>query len=284
VGCTLFVHCIDVSFASAPPPVPASFPLTPALSLIYCLVQFRSGLTVGLFSVDPLKLKLILENPDSSPDEKKYAEKLEPLLANQHLLLVTLLIGNATAMEALPIFLDELVPTYIAIIMSVSFVLVFGEILPQAVCTSNPLKIGAQFSFIVKGLMFIVYPLAWPIAKFLDCILGHGGGNHFLYKKSELTTLINIHSQEQGGDLNIDEVTIMQGALRLRTMTVSQCLTPMKQVFMLELNTKLTTSVMAEIMASGLSRIPVYCGSKDNVVGLALVKRLIPVRTSDMFS
>lgn len=36
-----------------------------------------------------------------------------------------------TAMEALPIFLDRLVPNYLAIILSVTFVLAFGEILPQ---------------------------------------------------------------------------------------------------------------------------------------------------------
>jgi metal transporter CNNM len=35
-------------------------------------------------------------------------------------------------MEALPIFLDKLVPEYLAIILSVTFVLIFGEIIPQA--------------------------------------------------------------------------------------------------------------------------------------------------------
>lgn len=41
----------------------------------------------------------------------------------------------AVAMEALPLFLDRLANPITAIIMSVTAVLVFGEIVPQAICT-----------------------------------------------------------------------------------------------------------------------------------------------------
>ena len=50
-------------------------------------------------------------------------------MKNQHLLLCTLLIGNSLAMEALPIFLDTLVPSYVAILISVTLILAFGEVL-----------------------------------------------------------------------------------------------------------------------------------------------------------
>jgi metal transporter CNNM len=50
-------------------------------------------------------------------------------------LLVTLLLSNAFAMEALPIYLDAIVPSFWAIIISVTAVLFFGEVIPQAVCT-----------------------------------------------------------------------------------------------------------------------------------------------------
>lgn len=53
-----------------------------------------------------------------------------PILKRHHYLLVTLLLSNATAMEALPIFLDKLVPSFWAVLISVSMVLFFGEIIP----------------------------------------------------------------------------------------------------------------------------------------------------------
>ena len=60
------------------------------------------------------------------------AKKLLPLIVHQphHHLLVTLLLMNSFANEALPLFLDNLVPSWAAIAISVSAVLLVGEILP----------------------------------------------------------------------------------------------------------------------------------------------------------
>jgi metal transporter CNNM len=52
-------------------------------------------------------------------------------------MLVTLLLCNAGAMETLPIFLDRLVPQVVAIICSVTLILIFGEVIPQAICTGS---------------------------------------------------------------------------------------------------------------------------------------------------
>ncbi|CAL5438295.1 unnamed protein product [Camellia sinensis] len=54
-------------------------------------------------------------------------EKILPVVRKQHLLLCTLLICNAAAMETLPIFLDSLVTAWGAILISVILILLFGE-------------------------------------------------------------------------------------------------------------------------------------------------------------
>ena len=69
-------------------------------------------------------------------NEKMLATKLYPLVKRHHWLLVTLLLLNTLANESLPLFLDEIVPSpLIAIIFSVTFVLIFGEIVPSAIFT-----------------------------------------------------------------------------------------------------------------------------------------------------
>jgi metal transporter CNNM len=95
-----------------------------------------------------------------------------PLLDKHHWLLVTLLVVNAAAMETLPILLDNLVPSYVAIIMSVTLVLIAGEIIPQAVCTNRPLLIGAFFAPFIRVLMWFTSPVSYPMARLLDWILG----------------------------------------------------------------------------------------------------------------
>lgn len=50
------------------------------------------------------------------------------VIRRHHLLLVTLLLANSIAMETLPIFLDRLVPSWIAVLLSVTAILLFGEV------------------------------------------------------------------------------------------------------------------------------------------------------------
>ena len=51
---------------------------------------------------------------------------------------------NALAMEALPLFLDRMVPEFLAIMLSVSFVLIFGEVVPQAAISKYGLAVGGN--------------------------------------------------------------------------------------------------------------------------------------------
>lgn len=95
------------------------------------------------------------------------------LLVNPHWLLCALLIINAGAYESLPIFLDRLLNPVAAILISVSAILIFGEILPQAVCRKYSMQIGAYLSWLVRIVMIITVPISWPLGKCLDWLLGH---------------------------------------------------------------------------------------------------------------
>lgn len=97
------------------------------------MAGLMSGLTLGLMSLDAVDLEVLKRS--GTPTEQRYAAAIMPIVKNQHFLLVTLLLCNAVAMEALPLFLDKLTDPYTAIIVSVTAVLLFGEIIPQAVCT-----------------------------------------------------------------------------------------------------------------------------------------------------
>ena len=62
-----------------------------------------------------------------------------------------MLLSNAFAMEALPIFLHKIVSALGAIIISTIFVVIFGEVLPQAYCTgSSQIKIAETMAPIVR--------------------------------------------------------------------------------------------------------------------------------------
>ena len=68
-----------------------------------------SGLTVGYLSIDDWhrQINLNKEYSEGEINEKYKYEAISEVLSDRHWLLVTLLLCNATAMEALPIFLSN---------------------------------------------------------------------------------------------------------------------------------------------------------------------------------
>ncbi|KAJ7980128.1 DUF21 domain-containing protein [Quillaja saponaria] len=234
-----------------------------------------SGLTLGLMSLGLVDLEILQRS--GTPAEKKQAASILPVVQKQHQLLVTLLLCNAAAMEALPIYLDKMFNQYVAIILSVTFVLFFGEVIPQAICTRYGLAVGANFVWLVRILMIICYPISYPIGKILDLLLGH---NEALFRRAQLKALVSIHSQEagKGGELTHDETTIISGALDLTEKTAEEAMTPIESTFSLDVNSKLDWEAMGKILARGHSRVPVYSGNPKNIIGLLLVKSLLTVR------
>ncbi|KAH1232482.1 DUF21 domain-containing protein [Glycine soja] len=159
---------------------------------LVCFAGLMAGLTLGLMSFGLVDLEVLIKS--GRPQDRIHASKIYPVVKNQHLLLCTLLIGNSLAMEALPIFLDSLVHPAAAILISVTLILMFGEILPQATCTRYGLTVGATLAPLVRVLLIVFFPLSYPISKVLDWMLGKG--HAALLKRAELKTFVNFHGNE----------------------------------------------------------------------------------------
>ncbi|KAG0553423.1 hypothetical protein KC19_12G010400 [Ceratodon purpureus] len=244
---------------------------------LVCFAGIMSGLTLGLMSLGLMDLEVLQRS--GTPLEKKQAAAITPVVTKQHQLLVTLLLCNAVAMEALPIFLDKMFNEWVAVILSVTFVLAFGEVIPQAICSRYGLAVGANMVWLVNIMMVICWPLAYPIGRLLDFLLGHD--DSALFRRAQLKALVSIHGKDAGGYLTLDETTIIAGALDLTEKTALEAMTPIESTFSLDVNSKLDWEVLGRIMARGHSRVPVYSGGPQNIVGLLLVKNLLTVRAED---
>ncbi|XP_030514631.2 DUF21 domain-containing protein At1g47330-like isoform X1 [Rhodamnia argentea] len=250
--------------------------------VIIGLVSFAglmAGLTLGLMSLGLVDLEVLMKS--GRPQDRVHASKIFPVVKNQHLLLCTLLVGNSLAMETLPIFLDKLLPPWAAVLISVTLILMFGEILPQAVCTRYGLKVGAIMAPFVRVLVMLFFPITYPISKVLDWMLGKG--HAVLLRRAELKTFVDFHGNEagKGGDLTHDETTIIAGALQLTEKTAKNAMTPISKAFSLDLDSTLNLDVLNAIITMGHSRVPVYSGVPANIIGLILVKNLLAVDPDD---
>ncbi|CAG7867632.1 unnamed protein product [Brassica rapa] len=261
----------DIRFGS-----PWWFVVVGVACLLVLFAGIMSGLTLGLMSLGLVELEILQQSGSSS--EKKQASAILPVVKKQHQLLVTLLLCNAAAMEALPICLDKIFHPFVAVLLSVTFVLAFGEIIPQAICSRYGLAVGANFLWLVRILMILCYPIAYPIGKVvLDAVIGH---NDTLFRRAQLKALVSMHSQEagKGGELTHEETMIISGALDLSEKTAEEAMTPIESTFSLDVTTKLNWETIGKILSRGHSRIPVYLGNPKNIIGLLLVKSLLTVR------
>ncbi|CAL1404851.1 unnamed protein product [Linum trigynum] len=246
--------------------------------LVACVVLvafagLMSGLTLGLMSLSLVDLEVLIKA--GQPDDRRNAAKILPIVKRQHLLLCTLLIGNAMAMEALPIFLDSILPPWAAVLISVTLILAFGEIIPQAICSRYGLRVGAKLSPIVKVIVIILFPVAYPISKLLDWVLGKK--HSALLRRAELKTLVDLHGNKagKGGELTHDETTIITGALDMTLKKAKDAMTPISKIFSLDINSRLDEKTMEVIIGQGHSRVPIHMSRPENIVGLILVKNLI---------
>ncbi|KAJ1893334.1 hypothetical protein LPJ81_005386, partial [Coemansia sp. IMI 209127] len=216
-----------------------------------------------------------------SPKQRQYAKRIQPLRRNGHWLLVTLLLGNTVVNETLPIVMHSILGGggLASIVISTSLIFVFGEIIPQALCTRFGLAIGAFFAYPVTVLQLVLSPLGYPIALLLDRILG--AAHSLVYKKPQLKELVSLSNAENGGTLTADEVTIIRGALDLSDKMVENVMTDLANVYMVDIGSLLDRHLLTEMLRKGYSRVPVFSSDRHNIVGVLLVKSLILLDPDD---
>ncbi|KAJ3783690.1 hypothetical protein GGU10DRAFT_360165 [Lentinula aff. detonsa] len=227
------------------------------IPILVSLSGLFAGLTLGYFSLDLVQLNVLAIS--GSPKQREYASKIKPIRENGHLLLVTLLLANMIVNETLPIISDPVLGGGVqSVVVSTILIVIFSEIIPQSLFTRHGLYLGAKMAGFTKVLIYVLGIVSWPVAKLLEFVLGPHHG--IIYRRAELKELIAMHSSmaTHGGDLKTDTVTIIGATLDLQEKIVKQAMTPIKDVFMLSIDSELDYNLIKKICMTGHSRVPVY--------------------------
>ncbi|KAI5108004.1 metal transporter CNNM2, partial [Silurus meridionalis] len=246
------------------------------IAMLLCLSGMFSGLNLGLMALDPMELRIVQNC--GTEKEKNYANKIEPVRSQGNYLLCSLLLGNVLVNTTLTILLDDIAGSgLIAVVVSTIGIVIFGEIVPQAICSRHGLAVGANTLILTKFFMILTFPASYPVSKLLDHVLGQEIGT--VYNREKLLEMLRV--TDPYNDLVKEELNIIQGALELRTKTVEDVMTPLRDCFMIAADGVLDFSTMSEIMESGYTRIPVFEGDRCNIVDLLFVKDLAFVDPDD---
>lgn len=210
-------------------------------ALILVLVTLSaifSGLTLGLMSLDRLGLEVVIgagERDGASDDECAKADaarRILPVRESGNTLLSTLVLGNVSVNCLLSILMADLTSGLVGFLVSTVIIVIFGEIIPQALCSRHALTIGSKLVPLVKVLLFLFYPAARPIGAALDYALGVDLGT--VFSKRELTKLLEIHVQQE--TLHPDEGHIVRGAMGYKQKLVSRIMVPADRIYSLPIS------------------------------------------------
>ena len=200
------------------------------------------------------------------------------LLARPDILLSAILVGNnfanilASSVVTI-IFIDYFGGNVLvgSVILTI-VILIFSEITPKTIATVYPEKFAEKSSWILKGLIFLFKPIialtnfiSSRLLKLLNVDPADSAENDNL-NSGELRTLLSEH-----GDLIPDQSrTMLSSILDLEDLTVEDIMIPAAEMVGIDLNNP--DEVESIIKSSFYSRLPVFRGSFDNMIGVLHLK------------
>ncbi len=194
---------------------------------------------------------------------------------NYNKVLTTLLIGNnivniAAASIATVLctgfFGEELGPTISTVALTV-VVLIFGEVTPKTLAKESPEKFACAAAYPLYIFSCICLPLNWIFDRWKKLIFLIFGLNKKKPKFTEEEFKMLVTDVKKEGVLNETEHDLIEKTLRYDDLHVGSCMIPLDRVVCVEIrdDSRLVFRLFRE---TNFSRIPVYKGTKQNIVGI----------------
>ena len=239
-----------------------------ALVILVGCSAFFSASETAFSSLNQIRLKSRAEDGDSS------AARVLAMAEQYDKLLSTILIGNnivniAAASIGTILFTQmlgaERGATMSTIVLTI-IVLIFGEVTPKSLAKEMPEKVATAVSPFLVLLMALMTPLTWLFTQWKK-LLGHfvHSGEADTITEGELMTMVS--EAENDGELTDRESELIRSAIEFDDVEVEEILTPRVDVVAVEDDIPLEE--LAQTFAeSGYSRLPVYHGTIDNIIGV----------------
>lgn len=227
---------------------------------------FFSATETALSTANVIRLKKMAE------EKRRGARKAVVMIENYNRTLTCILIGNnlvnigASTISALIFTMlinDQTLASFASTFVMTMIVITFGEILPKTYAKTDATKLAMRFA----PIMWVFYKIFYPLGLIFM------GLQKLVTKKEkdevvtgdELETIID--TMEDKGIIDEDHADLIQSALTLGDKTVYDIMTPRVDMVAIEVNYSVD-EVLNEFFESQYSRLPVYDGDKDNIIGI----------------
>jgi len=254
------------------------------MTLLFIYLAIAIGVSFLCSIVESVLLSLNMSHINViKKDNEAVGKLLEKLKTNMNESIASILILNTIAhtlgaagigAEASRLFGIEYM-FYISAVLTL-LILFFSEIIPKTIGAQYYKELARVSAYIINVFIFITYPLL-KISLFITKMISKEGSKHYITREELLETALLV---EDGGHIDEKESDVIENVLSLSKSKVQDILTPRSVVFALEKNTKISDILKTEGIMK-FSRIPVYEGTIDNIIGVVFSKKIFKLALED---
>lgn len=248
-----------------------SIPLLVSIIILIILSAFFSATETAFNCANHIKLKTLAGNGN------RRARKVLDLAENKYdRLISTILIGNnivnlsasaiSASLFAMIITSGALSPSFVSTVVITVVVLIFGEVTPKYVAKSYAESFSLAVCDVISVLMVVFYPLTlffslWK--KLLEAVFRLGPRSPI----SEEEILTMVEEAEEDGTIKKDETRLIRSVIEFDDLDAGDILVPRVNISAVDKDTS-ADEVKRKFVESGFSRLPVYEGDIDTIIGV----------------
>lgn len=242
--------------------------------LLLCCSALASGSETALFSLSPAQLDKIRKHHTPTNNA------IMKLLSNQDRLLATILIVNNLVNILIISLCNNLINRLVEFhsagwefaiktVVVTFLLLLFGEIIPKVYASYNPSGFSRLVAPPLNLLSRVLQPLSFVLVKYSDAIQNKGIIQPENISMEELENALEITENPSQ-----TEKEMLSGIVQFASTEVEEIMHPRMDIVAIDEEENFD-EVRRVIIESGYSRIPVYKGSIDHIVGMLYVKDML---------
>lgn len=158
--------------------------------------------------------------------------------------------------------------------------IVFGELAPKSIAIRKAEGTTLFVSFPMRVFFILFRPFIWVLNGLANRLLKSIGiepaEEHESHSTEELRLL--VRQGHKSGAIKEDNYQIIQNAFDFSELTAQQVMVPRKNIFALEFDTS-REEILAAVVENNYSRIPVFEGDIDNLLGIVFAKDIFKADT-----